>query len=85
MNGMDAIRRLRLHAHPQVTAIPIIALAALAMRGDRERCLRAGANGYLTKPARLPDLLQLIHRFSQEQPSARIPRSPWVWQPCFTR
>ena len=66
MNGMDAIRRLRLHDDPQVTAIPIIALTTLAMRGDRERCLQAGANGYLTKPARLPDLLQLIHRFSQE-------------------
>jgi PAS domain S-box-containing protein len=66
MNGMDAIRRLRLHADPQVAAIPIIALTALAMNGDRERCLQAGASGYLAKPARLPDLLHLIHQFSQE-------------------
>jgi CheY-like chemotaxis protein len=67
MNGMEAIRRLRLHADPQVSGIPVIALTALAMPGDRERCLEAGAYAYLSKPFRLLDLVQLIHQVTQEQ------------------
>ena len=59
MDGLEATRRLR--EHPQFTQVPIIALTALAMPGDRERCLAAGANDYLTKPVSLKKLLGLIH------------------------
>mgnify|MGYP000072950354 CR=1 FL=1 len=51
LNGLAAIQELR--SDPQFTKLPIIALTALAMKGDRERCLTAGANEYLTKPVTL--------------------------------
>jgi CheY-like chemotaxis protein len=58
MDGLEAIRRLRTHG--QLATVPIIALTALAMPGDRERCLAAGANAYLSKPVSLSDLSQTI-------------------------
>jgi CheY-like chemotaxis protein len=57
VDGLEAIRRLR--ADPAFASIPIIALTALVMPGDRERCLEAGASEYLTKPVILPKLIQM--------------------------
>jgi CheY-like chemotaxis protein len=54
MDGLEAIVNIR--QQPQLVKIPIIALTALAMDGDRERCLKAGANDYLTKPVKLKQL-----------------------------
>jgi signal transduction histidine kinase/CheY-like chemotaxis protein len=59
MDGLEAIRRLR--ASSDFATTPIIALTALAMPGDRERCLDAGANEYLSKPVNLKKLLQSIN------------------------
>ncbi len=61
MDGLEATARLR--ADPRYASIPIIALTALAMTGDRERFLEAGMNAYLSKPFRLTDLLQVIDTF----------------------
>ncbi len=58
MDGLEAIRRLR--AQPRFASTPIMALTALAMRGDRERCLEAGANEYLSKPVGLKKLVHII-------------------------
>ncbi len=60
MNGLDAIRAIR--ADETVLDIPIIAVTALAMDGDEEACLAAGANAYLSKPVRLAELVETINR-----------------------
>jgi PAS domain S-box-containing protein len=60
MDGLEATRRLR--ANPEMSTIPIIALTALAMPGDRERCLQAGATEYMSKPVSIKNLTRMIQR-----------------------
>ena len=56
MDGLEATRRIRESGYP----VPIIAVTALAMSGDRERCLAAGANEYASKPVSGTELIRLI-------------------------
>ncbi len=61
MDGLESITRIR--QEPELAAIPIIALTALAMEGDREKCLAVGADAYLTKPVKLKQLNATIQQF----------------------
>jgi PAS domain S-box-containing protein len=61
IDGLEATRRLR--AAPELADTPIVALTALAMPGDRERCLEAGASDYMSKPISLRYLEQTIATF----------------------
>jgi CheY-like chemotaxis protein len=61
MDGVEAISRIR--QNPQLAKIPIVALTALALEGDRDKCLSAGANDYLTKPVKLKQLNQTIQQW----------------------
>jgi PAS domain S-box-containing protein len=66
MDGIEVTRRL--HGDPRLAATPVIAVTALAMPGDRERCLEAGASEYVSKPMRLAELTGLIHRLLPSKP-----------------
>lgn len=60
MDGLEVIRRIR--KIPELADVPILALTALAMTGDRELCLTAGADDYLTKPVPLQTLQRALQR-----------------------
>ncbi len=60
MDGLEVMRKIR--QIPEIATIPIIVLTALAMDGDREKCLQAGANDYLSKPLKLKKLVMLIQQ-----------------------
>lgn len=62
MDGFEATGKIRALALPSLNALPIIALTANAMTGDRERCLAAGMNDYVSKPMDVSQLSAAIAR-----------------------
>jgi two-component system cell cycle response regulator DivK len=68
MDGWEAARQLK--ANPETQTIPIIALTAHAMSGDREKALDAGCDDYDTKPIELPRLLGKIEALLDEENAA---------------
>ncbi|HEY6905696.1 MAG TPA: ATP-binding protein [Candidatus Acidoferrales bacterium] len=78
LDGLDAIRAIRAKEQSSGSHLPIIALTAHAMKGDRERCLAAGADDYVTKPIRTPDLLAAIDRATNTKasPTSTAPPAP---------
>ena len=67
VNGLDAIQYIRALPDPALAQLPIIAITALTMPGDRERCLAAGANEYINKPVHLTLLEEVIARLLQQK------------------
>ena len=68
MDGWEATRQLK--ASPETKAIPIIALTAHAMSGDREKAMEAGCDDYDTKPIELPRLLAKMEDLLGEKKAA---------------
>ncbi len=60
MDGYQALAHLR--QNPQFEKLPIICVTAQAMTGDKEKCLQAGANDYLSKPVEIPKLLEVLEK-----------------------
>lgn len=65
MDGYTLTSRLK--ALPHLSGVPIVALTANVMRGDRERTLEAGCDGYIQKPIDVDSLSQQINRFLVER------------------
>jgi two-component system cell cycle response regulator DivK len=61
MDGLETTAKFK--QNPRLAHIPIIALTANAMKGDKERCLAAGCNGYMQKPVGVSDLRREIQRY----------------------
>jgi hypothetical protein len=67
LDGLSATRRIRQWETSHGVHVPIIAMTARAMQGDRDRCLEAGMDDYLSKPVDSERLRQLVSRFHVEQ------------------
>lgn len=61
MDGYEAISQIR--SNPSVSNVPVIAVTAQAMVGDREKSLQAGANEYISKPVDVDVLLNLLNKY----------------------
>ena len=68
MSGFEATRRLK--ADPRLSRVPVVAVTAYAMVGDRERALEAGCDGYIPKPVDVRRLPEQVSRFLREKGSA---------------
>jgi PAS domain S-box-containing protein len=75
MDGLDATSAIRAWEKTAGTHTPIIAMTAHAMRGDRERCLAAGMDGYTSKPIRIGELEHTIAQLISPPISAKVPVS----------
>ena len=73
LDGFEATREIRLRESAGTTRVPIVALTANAMVGDRTRCLAAGMDDYLSKPFKRNDLLTMLRRWIDPSPQAAIP------------
>jgi CheY-like chemotaxis protein/HPt (histidine-containing phosphotransfer) domain-containing protein len=62
MDGLEATSAIRERERPSGSHVPIVAMTAHAMAGDRERCLQAGMDGYVSKPLRPDELLDAIDK-----------------------
>jgi len=61
MDGYEAMSKMK--NHPKMKDIPVIAVTAQAMVGDRDRCLKAGAVGYISKPVNVDDLVEELKKY----------------------
>jgi two-component system cell cycle response regulator DivK len=64
-DGLEALKRLR--ADRRTASIPVVALTAQAMEGDRERFLASGFDGYLSKPVNIVELVDIVRHYCDGQ------------------
>ena len=82
MDGLEATQEIRSWEAPRGRHLPIVAMTAQAMKGDRERCLEVGMDEYLTKPVRSADLYAMIsniagpQRAGQSTAGSPVPLAP---------
>ncbi|WP_305043947.1 response regulator [Geoalkalibacter sp.] len=64
MDGLEVTRRARSDDDPRISRIPIVALTAHAMKGDREKFLEAGMDDYICKPVHMDEIRRILARFA---------------------
>ena len=69
MDGYETMRAIRQIA--EFRSLPIVAVTAKAMKGDRDKCIEAGASDYITKPVDLDQLFSVLRVWLDRQPDAR--------------
>jgi len=74
MDGLEATTAIRAAEAGTGKHVPIVAMTAHAMKGDKEKCLSAGMDGYLSKPIRIDELMQAISRAEQKGNISRFPK-----------
>jgi two-component system sensor histidine kinase/response regulator len=74
MDGFETTAAIRVRERDTGKRLPIIAMTAHAMQGDRERCLAAGMDSYIAKPIRARELIELLEKFSAtaEEEATRV-------------
>jgi two-component system sensor histidine kinase/response regulator len=65
MDGFEATAAIRGHERETGNHLPIIAMTAHAMPGDRERCIAAGMDSYIAKPIKASELIALLEKFAE--------------------
>ena len=74
LDGLEATQLIRQIERPRGKHIPIIAMTAHAMKGDRERCLESGMDDYLSKPIRSKQIAEkLFSTFNQSTTAPQVP------------
>jgi HAMP domain-containing protein/signal transduction histidine kinase/CheY-like chemotaxis protein len=70
MDGYETIREIR--ARPQLADLPIVAVTAKAMKGDRQKCIQAGASDYVSKPVDIDYLVSVLRVWMQKSDALRL-------------
>lgn len=76
LDGLETTRRIRRDAAPGATSLRIIAMTANAMQGDREACLAAGMDDYISKPIQVQELQAALERWGQPRPIEPVAAPP---------
>jgi PAS domain S-box-containing protein len=80
LNGFEATAAIRMMEKETGKHVPIVAMTAHAMKGDRERCLEAGMDGYVTKPVQAAELFEAIVAAVPAAPAAST--AGGIWNPA---